>query len=191
MNTLRQLRPHHAVFWAILLLGTVLTWRFLPTTTSQIAYIGLFVFSTIMILLRQGRIAGLSAMFLVLVSVNYWLLDESINGIIGSATLILAATLIGRTIEETEQNSPAPIIYWILLGFGIAQINAVFIQWPISFFNRALLSGICFYLFWQLLEYRDDSSPYRLVGHFLFVAVAVIVVIGSIIWANFPQLTPF
>lgn len=191
MNSLRFLRPHLAVFWAILVLGTVITWRFLPTTTSQIAYVLLFVFSTISILLKQGRIAGLSTMFLVLVSVNYWLLDESINGVIGNAVLILAAVLIGRVIEETDDHVRTPITFWLLLGLGLSQVNTIFSHWPISFFNRALLSGICFYLFWRLIELRDSSSSFQLVRHFLFVAVTVMVVVGSIIWANFPQLTPF
>lgn len=191
MNSLRFLRPHLAVFWAILVLGTVITWRFLPTTTSQIAYVLLFVFSTINILLKQGRIAGLSTMFLVLVSVNYWLLDESINGVIGNAVLILAAVLIGRVIEETDDHVRTPITFWLLLGLGLSQVNTIFSHWPISFFNRALLSGICFYLFWRLIELRDSQGSFQLVRHFLFVAVTVMVVVGSIIWANFPQLTPF
>jgi uncharacterized membrane protein len=126
MNSLRFLRPHLAVFWAILVLGTVITWRFLPTTTSQIAYVLLFVFSTINILLKQGRIAGLSTMFLVLVSVNYWLLDESINGVIGNAVLILAAVLIGRVIEETDDHVRTPITFWLLLGLGLSQVNTIF-----------------------------------------------------------------
>lgn len=151
----------------------------------------MFVFSTAAIILKQGRIAGLSTMFLVLVSVNYWLLDESINSLIGNTILILAAVLIGRAIEETEHNQATPIIFWLILGLALSQINAVFSHWPISFFNRALLSGICFYLFWQLIEMRETATPYRVVGHFLFVAATVMVVISSIIWANFPQLTPF
>jgi hypothetical protein len=184
-------RPHLAVFWAILVIGTVITWRFLPTTTSQIAYVLLFVFSTICILLKQGRIAGLSTMFLVLVSVNYWLLDESINSIIGSAVLILAAILIGRIIENTDENIEAPLTFWLILGLGLAQVNTIFSYWPISFFNRALLSGICFYTFWRLIELRDSANSFELVRHFLFVGITAMVVISSIIWANFPQLIPF
>lgn len=180
-----------AVFWALITIGLLVTWQVLPTTFSQIAYLLLFIFSIVMAVLNKGKIAGLSAMFFTLVSINYWQLGGVINPLVTGAILVLVSVVVGRCVETVEGEEKSPIIFWLILGFAIAQANAIFIQWPISFFNRALLSGITFYLFWQLMELRDTGFGRPVVGHFLFVSLAVIVVISTIIWTNFPHLAPF
>lgn len=186
-----QLEPHRVVFWSLMIIGLVITWRLLPTTFSQLMYLVLFFVSVIAVRINQIQFAGLSAVFFAVVSINYWQLTTAISPLLTGLLIVLVCTVIGKLIEASTDSKGSHLIYWLILGFAVAQTNAIFIQWPISFFSRSLLTGLSFYLFWQLLEMREGALTKQLAGHFLFVMIAVIVVISTIIWTNFPHLAPF
>ena len=97
--------------------------------------------------------------------------------------------LIGLVYESRQfpDTWKGSYLKWLLLSLVISESYGLFNYWSISMFNRGLLVLTVFYTVWFYLE-RSDESTKSVIGHFAFSLVIAIVVLGGIIWANYPQL---
>ncbi len=175
--------------WVLILVGVAVMWRLLPTGFSQLAILVLVISSfisgwrgNVLPTVYASALLGLS-----LINYGQALLQwPAISATAAVFVLMLLITTVKNRFHEgrvgqTEQ---------VLLAFFIAQVNSITSLWPISSFNRSLLTGIAFYVLWHIFEERGGENV-GLGKHFVFAVLAAILVIGSIIWANFPQLLSF
>ncbi len=188
--------PTVLVLWLICLGAIIVVWGLMPTLLSQIALIILFIFVMISTLLRQSELPVLSAVFLCFLVVSYWQAghpDMQIYASIAVAALVPIIGLIGEKVNRGFKliSENQLFSHWLLLGLISAEVSTIFNNWPVSFFNRSLMASVVFYAFWQLFHIQHNNERRSLVAHFIFVGITVILVIGIIIWANFPHLTNF
>jgi hypothetical protein len=83
------------------------------------------------------------------------------------------------------------LIYWTILGLIVAETITLLLYLPISSSGRATVTLIIFYYFWQIFRFESQLTRRFLISHLLFVLVAVILVVGVMIWSGFPQLEIF
>lgn len=166
----------------------------MPTFASQAALIALLILVIISTLLYQTELPILTTIFLTILVICYWMVVKPRFQLVELAAVALVVPALGmagdrinRDFRQMEKNQV--FSHWLLLGLMTAEVVAVFNFWPVSFFNRALLSSLVFYTIWHLLRIQHNVEQRRsYIAHFIFVGVAVIVVIGVMIWANFPHL---
>lgn len=186
--------PLVVIFWIICLTSIVIVWRLMPTVASQAALVVLLVTVIFSTLLYQTELPILTTVFLSILVIQYWLVTSpqyQILFIALSAFLVPAIGLAGDRINRDfrQMEKDQVLSHWLLLGLMTGESVSIFNNWPVSFFNRSLLTAIIFYTFWHLLRVQHNLDQRRsYIAHFVFVGVAVIVVIGIIIWANFPHL---
>lgn len=167
----------------------------MPSAKSQVALLLLMGFVVLSTMWKQTELPILTTIFLSLVLISYWQVNYPnwpIIGVVATAIVVPLLGLAGEKINRTDDTVEDHhlVSHWLLLGLISAEALTIFSYWPVSFFNRSLLTGIFFYAFWQLFRLPEIKSR-AIITHFAFVAVAVILVIGVIIWANFPQLAEF
>lgn len=175
--------------WVVIVVGVIVMWRLLPTTFSQGAILSLAIIS--IVLGYRGSILPTvyTCAFVGLALINYIQAQFGLAPIIGSLAVFSLITLI-TWIKNYFHTTSIGRLEALLLAFFVSQINSIASLWPVSFYNRALIVGLVFYLFWHIFEAREENSP-SLSGHFVFVTIIAILIVGSIIWANFPQLLLF
>ncbi|HSX42353.1 MAG TPA: hypothetical protein VLE93_03310 [Candidatus Saccharimonadales bacterium] len=184
--------PSVIVFWVISAVATAVIWNSLPSLGAQI---GLILFFGVIVLATLNKFMELplvATVFFSILLVNDWLVGSRVSPIFGTFIIVAILPTIGLLSEiigyEELQIRRA---HWALLGLLVAEANSLFYYWPVSFFNRTLLTGVVFYALWQLLRINEERAHLSYLAHFAFVALAVILVVGFILWANFPQLTVF
>ncbi len=181
------------LYWVIPLVATITVWESLPKTATQLS---LVIATGIIGMGATTRridypIVGTPFFILLLASYSQQLL--LINPILMSAVLIIALPLTaallyrigGRALSRHE------LIEHVFLGFLTAQVHSLLFYWPFSFFENALISYIAYYWLWQLQRILNAQTVRSVLAHFLFTALAVILVIGVLLWVNFPQLRIF
>lgn len=188
---LRQ-RPSVVIFWLVSAVATAVIWNSLPSAAAQIGVLLFFGVIVIATLNRFMELPLVASVFFSILLVNDWLVSSRALPIFGTVIIVLLLPAIGLLSEvigyEELQIRRA---HWAILGLLTAEANSLFYYWPVSFFNRTLLTGVVFYALWQLLRINEEKAQVSYVTHFVFVSLAVIVVVGFIIWANFPQLIVF
>lgn len=180
------------IFWLLWILAAGLSWRFLPTTLSQVG-LGLFIAYSIFSSYRGNfQLVALINLVYLAVLVNYLVAQQLLS--YTNSTIIFGITLfsLGLIYEQLEKKKPAQeqVLFWGFIALISAQCYGFFNYWSISLFNRSLLLLVVFYIIWHYLEISDGSTK-SLIGHFIFSALIAIVILGGIIWANFPQVLPF
>ena len=187
--------PLVVVFWLVCLATTVAIWRLMPTKLSQASLIILLVLVVGSTLLKQTELPIITTIFLSVLIITYWQIRYPSYELLYTVLVValipiigMAGDIINRDFRQMDRDEV--FSHWLILGLFTAESLAVFSRWPVSFFNRTLLTMIVFYTFWHYLRIQHNVDQRRsYIAHFIFVAVAVIVVIGIIIWANFPHLT--
>ena len=175
--------------WVVTVAGVIVMWPLLPTTLSQIAVLFLTVI-TIFFGLRGNVLPTVyTCAFVGLALINYLQIQLGLAPIIGSLAVFSLITLI-TWIKNYFHTTGVGRLEALILAFFVSQVNSIASLWPVSFYNRALVVGLVFYLFWHIFAKRDENSP-SLSGPFAFVTIIAILIVGSIIWANFPQLLSF
>lgn len=177
------------VCWVVIVVGVVVMWRLLPTTLSQAAVLTLTIFTIITGYRGNALPTVYTCAFVGLALINYVQAYFGLAPIIGSLAVFLLIILI-TWIKNYFHTTSVGKLEALLLAFFVSQANSIASLWPVSFYNRALIVGLVFYLFWHIFENRDESSV-KLSSHFAFVTIVAILIVGSIIWANFPQLLSF
>lgn len=188
--------PLVLALWLICLSAIIIVWGLMPTFLSQVALIVLFILIFISTLLRQSELPVLSTIFLCFLVISYWQAKNpnlQIYATIAIAAIVPIIGLIGEKVNRSFKliSENQLFSHWLLLGLISAEMSTVFNNWPVSFFNRSLMASIVFYAFWQLFRIQHNNERRSLAAHFIFVGITVILVVGIIIWANFPHLTNF
>jgi len=195
---MRSLRPwlFSAFFWIVPFFVTAVVWDSIPQPATQLGLVLASLIIGLSAALRQMHYPLIGTPFFILLLANYWLSALDINNpLVVAVTFFVfisipAAGLWARRLDRLAVDRDS-IIHWLVLGFLIAQINSLLIFWPFSFFENSLISFIVFYAFWQLIQLFGFSSRRSLIAHFVFTLLAVIVVIGAVLWVNYPQLRTF
>ena len=175
--------------WVVTVVGVVVMWQLLPTALSQAAVLSLTIVAIILGLKGNILPTVYTCAFVGLALINYTQIQFNIAPVISTLAVFSLITLI-TWIKNYAHVTSVGRLEALLLAFFVSQTNSIASLWPVSFYNRALVAGLVFYLFWHILERHDENSP-SLSGHFVFVAIIAILIVGSIIWANFPQLLSF
>lgn len=175
--------------WVLIITGTAVMWRLLPTGLSQLGVLVLVIASFISGWRGNALPTVYATALLGLSLINYGQAALQWPAISGSAA-VFGLMLLITTVKNRFHDGRVGQLEQVLLAFFITQVNSVTSLWPISSFNRSLLTGIAFYVLWHIFEERE-GQPGELGKHFAFAVLAAILVIGSIIWANFPQLLSF
>ena len=175
--------------WALTLVGIAVMWRLLPTGLSQVGILILVIASFISGWRGNVLPTVYATALLGLSLINYG--QASLQWPAISATVaVFVLMLLITTVKNRFHDGRVGQLEQVLLAFFITQVNSITSLWPISSFNRSLLTGIAFYVLWHIFEEREGEAV-GLGKHFVFAVLAAILVIGSIIWANFPQLLSF
>lgn len=181
-------------FWLVDIIALILCWRLLPTVTSQFVLAGallvIFAFSLADILEPLNIGTFVFAMLLT----NYLQVTYHIYPLIISLITGLIVILIGLVSDaelKPNQASMKQIINWFCLAFLVAQSQTILSYWPVSLFSRTLVLMLVFYGLWQLFRFDEETTKLSRALHFAYIGVTAIVIVGTIIWANFPQLIPF
>ncbi len=186
---------HHryvVIYWLISAVAIVVMWNSLPSVTAQVGLLALFAVIVLATIYRFMELPLVATVFFSILLVNDWLVNGHGRPLIGTVILFLILPAIGLLSEIIGyEELQIRRIYWAILGLLVAQINSLFYYWPVSFFNRSLLTGLVFYALWQLLRIDEPNAKRSYIAHFIFVGLAVMVVLGILLWANFPQLTAF
>jgi|GEM_PF-1294414 len=194
IQTIRS-SPQVVLFWLVSFIAIAVLWRFMPTAKSQIALLLLAVLVIISTLFKETELPILTTIFFAFFLINYWQINHQNLPIIGTVATAIAVPVLGLVAEKISSSTNAEshhlVSQWLLLGLISAELFSVLNFWPVSFFNRALLGGIIFYFFWRYFLLVQENHRPTLVAHFIFVGLAAILVVGIIIWANFPHLIGF
>ena len=172
-----------------------MSWSLLPSPTSQALFLVIAIFAFGLPLFGQSALPILAGLFLVSSVINFWVSVGSISHLTAIITTFGLTLLIGllaqKIVQPTEQLTARHWLNWLLLSYFLAQIVSLVEFYPVPFFDQSLLAVIVFYALWVIVVGPVADQRRSLVNHFIFVGLAVIVVLGSIIWANFPYLGIF
>lgn len=193
-----QLRPLllSLYFWLVPLIVLAATWDSIPQAATQLGLVAVLVIVGLSASLKQINYPLIGTPFFILLLANYWLFQQDISSPwivpITAFTLILIPLtgLFARQLGRLPINREVTV-HWLMLGFLTAQVNSLLIFWPFSFFENTLISFIAYYALWQLIQLFGTKSRRSVVAHFVFTLVAVIVVLGVLLWVNYPQLRIF
>lgn len=194
MNLYAKVAPTASVLiaWLIPLACLSLTWDYLPNRWSQLLFLILATLTGLNSLWRNGNFVVIGTAFFALVLVNFYQLNSAVPAVIAATILFLILLLTGLTTHHDELSvfTEKDWWHWLVIAFLVVQINSLLNFWIIPFFDKAVISFVAFYLFWQYLKI-DQTSIRSLRAHFIFVSLTAILILGTIIWINFPHLRIF
>lgn len=181
------------LYWIIPLISTGLVWDSLPRSATQLSLAIAAIIVGLAASLRQVNYPIIGTPFFILLIASYYQSFLLVNPLAISVlimialplTTILLYRLAGQKIEHTT------LVELVVLGFLTAQVNSFLLFWPFSFFENALVSFVTYYALWQLIQILHRPSTKSLIAHFVFTCLAVILVLGVLTWANFPQFRTF
>jgi hypothetical protein len=181
------------LYWVIPLVSTALVWDSIPRAATQVSLAFAAVLIGIAATLRQVNYPIIGTPFFILLLASYYQSFLLIEPLIISAlvigalpiTTILLYRLAGRHLQRDR------VIELLFLGFLVAQVNSLLLFWPFSFFENALISFVAYYALWGLIQSLHTGTRRSIIGHFAFTCLAVILIIGVLVWANFPQFRTF
>lgn len=195
MLQLPRIRPAVAFFWVILLTLLVFIWPLLPNFTSQVLALILIGTGLGLLRIQKSDLLLLATIGLLFWAVNEWFLKGSLSTLAVTSIVFTAVTVLGMVVEAINDTPFFPadrrLVYWTTLGLIVAETVTLLLYMPFSSSGRATITLIIFYYFWQIFRFESQLTRRFLVSHLLFVLVAVILVIGVMIWSGFPQLEIF
>lgn len=180
-------------FWLLPLISLVAVWDSLPRAATQLTLSVVAAVIGISATNRHTSYPMIGTPFFLLLAANYYQAYLLLNPLLISIVVLIGIPLIGLLVRKlgSLEITRTDTTNWLILGFLTAQINSLLLFWPFSFFENTLLSFIVFYALWQLIGLFENPKRKSLIAHFVFTVVAVIVVLGVLLWANFPQLRTF
>lgn len=180
-------------YWIIPFITTGIVWDALPRVSTQVSLAAAAFIIGLAATLRQVSYPIIGTPFFILLVASYYQSFLLVDPLIISALVILTLPLSNFYLYKIARLPirRSDVTEWLFLGFLTAQINSLLLFWPFSFFENALVSFIAYYALWQLIRILQAPARRSLIAHFVFTCLAVIVVIGVIIWANFPQFRTF
>ena len=187
--------PQVTIFWLISYVSTLIIWQSLPTQLSQTGIIMLLIITAFLTLTKHYQLPFLTAIIFIFIVFNKWQVDKTNSLQISIVIIFIATTALGIVKEKVSPEAPPYSLSlfsrWALLGMICSEMFSFFSNWPISYINRSILLTTVFYFFYQLLDLysSSDNKKSELIVHFIFSSLAVMVIIGIIIWINFPRLT--
>ncbi len=180
-------------FWLVPLISLVAVWDSLPRASTQLA----LAIAALMVGLtasnRQVSYPLIGTPFFILLAANYYQAFLLLNPLLISLVVLVGIPTSGLGVRKLERLSieKEDVINWLILGFLTAQVNSLLLFWPFSFLENTLVSFIVFYALFQLIGLFSNPVRRSIIAHFVFTLLAVILVIGVLLWANFPQLRTF
>lgn len=177
------------LFWLIVL---VTIWRLLPNFLTEIALLTLVAVSFWGSLKKKMMVALFCSIVFLNIFLNYLVVQQNLGLYLSTIIFGMGLILIGLIYESNQYplTWKEGILKWVLIALVISESYGFFSYWSISLFNRGLLVVFFFYMIWFYLE-QSDGSTKSLIGHFIFSLLIAILVLGGIIWANYPQLLTF
>lgn len=163
-------------------------WDFLPSALGSNLAVALTVVNGLLLARRQFDLPLFSCVALLLALSHFWLGSGVAAPIVAALIVFIGTSGCGLIIQAaTAPIERDDILFWFLVGLFTAQITALTQFWPISIFQQSMLGTVVFYLVWQSWRVIDaDKRP--LLAHFVFVIIAVTVVLANIVWTTWPGL---
>lgn len=179
-------------FWVLWIIALSLIWRLLPSLLSEFALTALVLATIWSSYTKRFSLAIFTTLTLLTMSIDLLATGQYISTGLSTALLGVLTLVVGLAFEylRRAQDWKESLLNWILIALVVSESYGFFSFWPISIFNKGVLVLVFFYIVWHYLE-QNDGSTKSLVSHFIFSLLIAIVVLGGIIWANFPQLLLF
>lgn len=181
------------LYWIIPLISTGLVWDSLPRSATQLSLAIAAIIVGLAASLRQVNYPIIGTPFFILLIASYYQSFLLVNPLAISVLIMIAlpltTILLYRLAEQKIEHTT--LVELVVLGFLTAQVNSFLLFWPFSFFENALVSFVTYYALWQLIQILHRPSTKSLIAHFVFTCLAVILVLGVLTWANFPQFRTF
>ena len=180
------------IFWVSWIVTAAVIWRLLPSLLSEISLVILLIAAIWASYTRHFSLAIFTSLVLLTMMADLLATGQYISTGLSTALLGVVVFIVGIAFEYLRRpdNWRDSFLHWILIALVVSESYGFFSFWPISIFNKGILVLVFFYIVWHYLE-QNDGSTKSLVGHFIFSLLIAIVVLGGIIWANFPQLLLF
>jgi hypothetical protein len=170
-------------------------WDFLPSSLTGNLLLTLAAVNGVLLYLRQLELPVFSTISLLLVLVHFWLGNGYTSPLLASLVVFIGSALVGLiSAGSTGTIGRDEILVWSLVGLFTSQITTLTQFWPISYFQKSMLGTIVFYLVWQswrVIGQADGEGRRSILWHFIFVGLAVMVVVANIIWTTWPGLKTF
>ncbi|MEK7535227.1 MAG: hypothetical protein AAB613_00055 [Patescibacteria group bacterium] len=191
MYSLNKLPKSLIFLWLIQIAIVGIIWDFLPNSLTGNLLLTLLVVNGVLLFLRQLELPLFATIALLLVLVHFWLGNGYASPLLVSLVIFIGSALIGLiAVGSHGPIGQDDILIWSLVGLFTSQITSLTQFWPISIFQKSMLGTIVFYLVWQSWRViESDRKP--IMWHFIFVGLAVMVVIANIIWTTWPGLNSF
>lgn len=181
------------LFWLVPLITLVIVDDTIPSAATRGALAVAAILVGLSASLRQLNYPVIGAPFFVILLANYYQSYLLIHPLFTSLIVMAGVPVIGlwaRRVGRLPVNQEH-FIHWTVLGFLTAQINSLLAFWPFSYFENTLISFVAYYALWQVIQLFGSSDRRSILSHFVFTLVAVIVVVGALLWLNFPQFRSF
>jgi hypothetical protein len=181
------------IFFAIVPIASLIViWPYTPSPAARLALLVAGVLMVFMVWLKKIDLPLVGAVLFSLVLANFSYIKLS-SPLLASIIVFGSINVIGLTAGLIDQQSlnRQTLVNWFLISLATTEVSSVVVFWPFSFFNRALITFLFFYALWYYLKIKEGGSNQSVLAHFIFVSLAVILVLGTLIWANFPHLRLF
>ncbi|MDP3992707.1 MAG: hypothetical protein Q8Q05_00600 [bacterium] len=181
--------------WILQIVVVSILWDFLPSSLTGNLLIALVALNGVLLFRRQLELPVFSSVALILVLTHFWLGNGYITPLVASLLIFVGSIIVGLISSGVKGLiGRDEILTWSMVGLFTSQIATLTQYWPISYFQKSMLGLVVFYLVWQSWRVFDPpaSGDWRpILWHFIFVGLAVMVVIANIIWTTWPGLKTF
>jgi len=195
MPFFKRLPKSLIILWLIQIAIIGVLWDFLPSSLTGNLLLTLAAVNGVLLYLRQLELPVFSTISLLLVLVHFWLGNGYTSPLLASLVVFVGSALVGLiSAGSTGTIGRDEILVWSLVGLFTSQITTLTQFWPISYFQKSMLGTIVFYLVWQswrLTGQANGEGRRSILWHFIFVGLAVMVVVANIIWTTWPGLKTF
>ncbi|QQG50246.1 MAG: hypothetical protein HZB70_01520 [Candidatus Berkelbacteria bacterium] len=188
---MRAAHPPYAslFFWLVPFITLAVVWDTIPQTSTRFALSIAAAVIALSAAVRQTSYPLIGTPFFILLLANYWQAYVLLHPLIVTLVVFILITTSGLVLRRLNRMpiERDNVVHWLVLAFLTAQVNSLLLYWPFSYFENSLISFIIYYTFWQLIQLFSTSERRSLIAHFVFTLVTVIVVLGAVLWVNFPQ----
>lgn len=200
MTFLKHLPKSLILLWLFQIAIVRVLWDFLPSSLTANLLVALIALDGVLLSRKQLELPVFSTIALLLVLTHFWLGNGYISPLVASLIIFVGSTLVGLIAAGAKGSiGRDEILVWSMVGLFTSQIATLTQFWPISYFQKSMLGLVVFYLVWQSWRVIGPPPPERADGgdwrpilwHFIFVGLAVMVVIANIIWTTWPGLKTF
>jgi len=190
--------PKSLIFlWIFEIITVNRLWDSLPGSLAGNLLITLIAVNGVLLYLRQFELPVFFTVALVLVLAHLWLGNGYASPLTASLLIFGSIILVGLIVSgQTGPIQRDAVLIWSAVGLFTSQIATLIQFWPITPVQKSMLGTIIFYLVWQTWQVidfptsagSDDRGRHPILWHFIFVGLAVMVVVVNIIWTTWPGL---